>query len=131
MITIHDQVSTTRDAGHNSYHPNHRWPASLESLLHDSKHALKTLRNNLFSGARLLVPGNYTIIYATIRDPFANDSPLYRRDVEKLDRQERLFSTSTLSFLASHYPRTCGGDCLSPRIRRLDQCVSKLVNTSS
>lgn len=28
-------------------------------MVQDSKHALKTLRNNLFSGARLLVLGNY------------------------------------------------------------------------
>jgi hypothetical protein len=48
------------------------------SLLQDSKHALKTLRNNLFSGARLLTLGNYTMLYATIRDlAFANGSPLY------------------------------------------------------
>ncbi|KAF9784786.1 hypothetical protein BJ322DRAFT_1196341 [Thelephora terrestris] len=50
------------------------------SLLQDSKHALKTLRNNLFSGARLLTLGNYTMLYSTIRDlAFANGSPLERR----------------------------------------------------
>ena len=59
------------------------------SLLQDSKHALKTLRNNLFSGARLLTLGNYTMLYTTIHDlALANGSPLYRRDVEKLDRQD-------------------------------------------
>lgn len=84
------------------------------SLLQDSKHALKTLRNNLFSGARLLILGNYTMLYATIHDlAFANGSPLYRRDVEKLDRQDdnaasRLFSANTLSYLASHYPDRVG-----------------------
>jgi hypothetical protein len=36
------------------------------SLLQDSKHALKTLQNNLFSGARLLTLGNYTMLYTTI-----------------------------------------------------------------
>lgn len=84
------------------------------SLLQDSKHALKTLRNNLFSGARLLVLGNYTMLYSTIHDlAFASGSPLYRRDVEKLDRQDdntasRLFSANTLSYLASHYPDRVG-----------------------
>ena len=84
------------------------------SLLQDSKHALKTLRNNLFSGARLLTLGNYTMLYATIRDlAFASGSPLYRRDVEKLDRQDdnaasRLFSADTLSYLTSHYPDRVG-----------------------
>ena len=84
------------------------------SLLQDSKHALKTLRNNLFTGARLLTLGNYTMLYATIRDlAFANGSPLYRRDVEKLDRQDdnaasRLFSADTLSYLTNHHPDRVG-----------------------
>jgi hypothetical protein len=79
------------------------------SLLQDSKHALKTLRNNLFSGARLLTLGNYTMLYSTIHDlAFANGSPLYRRDVEKLDRQDDnaascLFAADTLSYLTNHY----------------------------
>lgn len=84
------------------------------SLLQDSKHALKTLRNNLFSGARLLTLGNYTMLYSTIHDlAFANGSPLYRRDVEKLDRQDdnaasRLFSADTLLYLTNHYPGRVG-----------------------
>jgi hypothetical protein len=84
------------------------------SLLQDSKHALKTLRNNLFSGARLLTLGNHTMLYSTIRDlAFAHGSPLYRRDVEKLDRQDdnaasRLFCADTLSYLSSHYPDRVG-----------------------
>lgn len=84
------------------------------SLLQDSKHALKTLRNNLFSGARLLTLGNYTMLYSTIRDiAFANGSPLYRRDVEKLDRQDdnaasRLFSANTLLYLTNNYPDRVG-----------------------
>lgn len=48
------------------------------SLLQDLKHALKTMHNNLFSGARLLVLGNHTMLYSTIHDlAFANSSPLY------------------------------------------------------
>ena len=84
------------------------------SLLQDSKHALKTLRNNLFSGACLLTLGNHTMLYATICDlAFANGSPLYRRDVEKLDRQDdnaasHLFSADTLSYLSGHYPDCVG-----------------------
>lgn len=83
-------------------------------LLQDSKHALKTLRNNLFSGARLLTLGDYTMLYATIRDlVFASGSPLYQRDVEKLDRQDdnaaaRLISADTLSYLTGHYPDRAG-----------------------
>ena len=83
-------------------------------LLQDSKHALKTLRNNLFSGARLLAFGNHTMLYATIRDlAFSDGSPIYHRDVEKLDRQDdnaasRLFSADALSYLANHYPDRVG-----------------------
>ena len=83
-------------------------------LLQDSKHALKTLWNNLFSGTRLLTLGNHTMLYSTIHDlAFSNGSPLYRRDVEKLDRQDdnaasRLFSADTLSYLTNHYPHRVG-----------------------
>lgn len=55
-------------------------------MIQDSKHALKTFRNNLFSGARLLTIGNHTAIYQRIRDmAFESGSPLYHRDVEKLN----------------------------------------------
>jgi hypothetical protein len=83
-------------------------------MIQDSKHALKTARNNLFSGARLLVLGNYIAAYEYAR-PLAFDNstsvppPLYRRDVERLDRQDdnaaaRLFSKATLEFLVKQYP---------------------------
>ena len=83
-------------------------------LLQDSKHALKTLRNNLFSGARLLPFGNFIMLFITIWIlAFSNGSPLYHRDVEKLDRQDdnaasRLFSADTLSYLVNHYPDRVG-----------------------
>jgi len=38
------------------------------SLFWDSKHASKTLQNNLFSGTHLLILGNYTLLYATIHN---------------------------------------------------------------
>jgi hypothetical protein len=45
-------------------------------MIQDSKHALKTFCNNLFSGARLLCLGSYTAIYAHIREMvFADGSP--------------------------------------------------------
>lgn len=83
-------------------------------MIQDSKHALKTFRNNLFSGARLLTLGNYTAMYRHIRELAEKDgSPLYRRDVEKLDRQDdnaasRLFSSHTLQYLADHHPDYIG-----------------------
>lgn len=86
----------------------------LVCMLQDSKHALKTMRNNLFSGARLLVFGNYTATYSRIREiALEEDSPLYIRDVEKLDRQDdnaatRLFSTETLQYIADNHPEYVG-----------------------
>ena len=83
-------------------------------MLQDSKHALKTFRNNLFSGARLLHFGNYAAFYQQVRDmAFEEGTPLYHRDVEKLDRQDdnaasRLFSAPTLHFLADRHPEEVG-----------------------
>lgn len=79
-------------------------------MIQDSKHALKTFRNNLFSGARLLTFGNFTAMYNHIREmAMEDDTPLYKRDVDKLDRQDdnaasRLFSSHVLQFLANHHP---------------------------
>lgn len=80
----------------------------------DSKHCLKTFRNNLFTGARLLTLGNHAAFYELIREmAFAENSPLFHRDVEKLDRQDdnaaaRLFSAPALQYLADHYPDQLG-----------------------
>ena len=85
-------------------------------MVQDSKHGLKTLRNNLFSGARLLVLGNHPAMYSQVQDIAFSDqlgSPLYRRDVEKMDRQDnnaatRLFSAATLNFIKEHHPDCAG-----------------------
>ncbi|KAH7904197.1 hypothetical protein BJ138DRAFT_1107029, partial [Hygrophoropsis aurantiaca] len=84
------------------------------TMIQDSKHALKTFRNNLFSGARLLTLGNFVAIYERIRAlAFEDGTPLYHRDVEKLDRQDdnaatRLFSATTLNFLTERHPDYVG-----------------------
>ncbi|KAL0949787.1 hypothetical protein HGRIS_009825 [Hohenbuehelia grisea] len=84
-------------------------------VVQDSKHALKTFRNNLFSGARLLAFGNYTAIYENIRRiAFEPRTPLFTRDVERIDKQDdnaasRLFSSATLKYLADHH-RECIGE---------------------
>jgi len=83
-------------------------------MIQDSKHALKTLRNNLFSGARFLVFGNFTAMYKHILEiASGSGTPLYTRDVIKLDRQDdnaatRLFSSHTLKYLADHHPEHVG-----------------------
>ncbi|KAJ3538768.1 hypothetical protein NM688_g6473 [Phlebia brevispora] len=105
-------------------------PRSLESLtlrvevaiieehpivqVQDALHGCKTARNNLFSGARLLTFGNYTMTFRQIREMLDNaDCPLYRRDVLNSEKQDdnaaaRLFSASTLAHLLSHYPEAIG-----------------------
>lgn len=85
-------------------------------MIQDSKHAAKTLRNNLFSGARALVLGNHPAMYSYVRDmAFSNlpGCPLYHRDVEKLDRQDdnaatRLFSAAALNFVIAQFPDRLG-----------------------
>ena len=77
------------------------------AIIQDPKHCRKTCRNNLFSGAQLLVLGNYTTCYEQVRNLASEtDSPLYWRDVDRLDRQDdraaaRLFSASFLHYAIS------------------------------
>jgi len=83
-------------------------------MIQGSKHGLKTFRNNLFSGARLLALGNFTAIYRHIEElAYEAGTPLYHRDVHKLDRQDdnaavRLFSAPVIEFLADHHPDYLG-----------------------
>ncbi|KAJ2915314.1 hypothetical protein MD484_g5089, partial [Candolleomyces efflorescens] len=78
--------------------------------IQDSKHALKTARNQILTGARLLTIGNETLYYEQLREAAANSSgPLFVRDVERLDRQDdraaaRAFSAAMLDFHLRTYP---------------------------
>lgn len=90
-------------------------PGSPVVMVQDSKHALKTFRNNLFSGARALVLGNHISMYSQVwRIAFGDPpGPIYQRDVEKMDRQDdnaatRLFSAETLDFITKHHPACLG-----------------------
>jgi hypothetical protein len=80
----------------------------------DSNHARKTGRNQLFSGARLLAIGNNTTHYSQLRDCVIGVvSPLFHRDVEKVDRQDdraaaRLTSSAFLAHVARLYPNRAG-----------------------
>ncbi|KAG9122941.1 hypothetical protein FRC07_000444 [Ceratobasidium sp. 392] len=70
--------------------------------IQDVKHAMKTARNNLFSGTRTLIIGNSPIYYLQILMLSVDSrSPLYQRDVLKVDRQDdraatRIFSSAWL-----------------------------------
>jgi len=110
-------------------------------MIQDSKHGLRTFRNNLFSGARLLTLGNFTAIYRQIEElAYKAGTPLYRWDVHKLDRQDdnavaRLFSAATIEFLVEHHPDHLGEiiylfvfgeliDAYQNRTLRLESCQS-------
>jgi hypothetical protein len=78
-------------------------------MIQDAKHAAKTARNNVTTGVKLLTLGNYIAMYSQVRKAaFAHDGPLYRRDVEKVDRQDdnaacRLLSAATLRWFTTHH----------------------------
>lgn len=79
-------------------------------IVQDSKHGRKTARNQLFTGARILVLGFFAAFFAQLRELAANAlGPLFMRDVENVDRQDdraaaRTFSASALDFHMKTYP---------------------------
>ncbi|KAJ6585790.1 hypothetical protein B0H19DRAFT_926943 [Mycena capillaripes] len=83
-------------------------------ILQDSKHALKTARNQIMTGARILVMGFFTVLYEQIWKVADNPaSPLYASDVQKVDKQDdraaaRLFSGKTLEFQLENFPDHTG-----------------------
>ncbi|KAJ3516574.1 hypothetical protein NLJ89_g1045 [Agrocybe chaxingu] len=85
------------------------------AVIQDSKHGRKTERNNIHSGAKSLVLGRFFICYQDIRKIAfdTTNSPLYIRDVEKLDRQDdraaaRLFSAATLEYIVQNDAENIG-----------------------
>jgi hypothetical protein len=79
------------------------------AIIQDLKHCRKTGRNNLFSGAWLLVLGNHTVCYEQVQSMASEaDNLLYWQDVDRLDRQDdrataRLFSASFLHYSISRH----------------------------
>lgn len=80
----------------------------------DSKHGGKTARNQVTTGARFLVLGNFTMIYSMVRDLAAHTlGPLFRRDIENVDKQDdraaaRLLAGETLDFHLKTFPQQTG-----------------------
>jgi len=74
------------------------------AAIQDPKHGCKMARNNLFSGSRLLALGDHTAHYGQVQYlADEKDTPLYWRDVDRLDRQDdraaaRLFSAPFLEY---------------------------------
>ncbi|KAK7017561.1 hypothetical protein VNI00_018575 [Paramarasmius palmivorus] len=73
-------------------------------LVQDSKHARKTARNQLQSGARFLVFANFFVVFSMIYHLACHSSsPLFKRDVVATDKQDdraaaRIFSSQFLEF---------------------------------
>jgi hypothetical protein len=107
-------IKNPRDGGPNTTITIVKYRGQAMCMIQDSKHALKTFRNNLFSGVCLLTLGNFTAIYNRIQEIAMEDgTPLFKRDVEKLDRQDdnaatRLFLADVLKFLADKHPNYTG-----------------------
>ena len=83
------------------------------AILQDPKHLLKTCRNNSFSGAQVPVLPNHPVLFSDILEMGRADSPIYLRDVEKVDRQDdnaatRLFSGATLEWLSKEHSEQRG-----------------------
>lgn len=84
------------------------------AIIQDPKHLLKTFRNNVFSGARMLTFPKDIATYSQVQEiASSDDSPIYLRDVEKADRQDdnaatRLFSGATLSWLITNHQEHLG-----------------------
>ncbi|KAF8228715.1 hypothetical protein L208DRAFT_1485664 [Tricholoma matsutake] len=81
--------------------------------IQDPKHGLKTYRNNIFLGARVITFPHHVIMYSQVRAIAFEDGPLYHHDVEKLDRQDdnaapHLFSGATLEWLNSKHSEHLG-----------------------
>ncbi|TBU21591.1 hypothetical protein BD311DRAFT_743520 [Dichomitus squalens] len=83
-------------------------------VVQDSKHAAKTIRNNAYTGTKVLVLRNHCVLYEDIHHlAFLADSPLYHHDVEKVDRQDdnaatRLFSSGQLGHVVDWRPELVG-----------------------
>ncbi|KAJ7508549.1 hypothetical protein B0H11DRAFT_2304702 [Mycena galericulata] len=83
-------------------------------ITQDSKHALKTARNQIMTGARIIVIGFFTVSFSMLRNLAFNIlGPLFTRDVEKVDKQDDhaaacLFSAATLGFHFDNHPDQTG-----------------------
>ncbi|KAJ6528185.1 hypothetical protein B0H19DRAFT_969274 [Mycena capillaripes] len=82
--------------------------------MQDSKHALKTARNQIMNGARMIVIGYFTVFFSMLRNLAFNIlGPLFANDIEKADKQDdraaaRLFSAATLNFHSENHPEQIG-----------------------
>ena len=85
--------------------------------IQDSKHGAKPAHNQLFTGARILTVGNFPVYFQMLLDIVNHpSSPLFRRDVERVDKQDdraaaRLLSSETLDFILTYHSDRAGLLC--------------------
>ncbi|KAJ7096746.1 hypothetical protein B0H15DRAFT_774023 [Mycena belliarum] len=83
-------------------------------ITQDSKHALKTARNQIMTGARIIIIGFFAAFYCMLRNlAFLIGGPLFSNDIEKVDKQDdraaaRLFSAATVGFHFDKQPDQIG-----------------------
>ncbi|TFK59586.1 hypothetical protein BDN72DRAFT_944352 [Pluteus cervinus] len=85
------------------------------AMVQDSKHGLKTSRNNLVSGTHTITLGNFVANYDQLFD-LANHTktPLFSRDVRKVDKQDdnaatRVFCADLLALAIESDPQKYAG----------------------
>jgi hypothetical protein len=83
------------------------------AILQDSQHGLETFRNAGYSGARMLILGNFVVQYHQFLRIWTEGGPIFERDVQRVDRQDdsaaiHLFSADVLEWLCDHHPELLG-----------------------
>ncbi|KZV61072.1 hypothetical protein PENSPDRAFT_557935, partial [Peniophora sp. CONT] len=91
------------------------WGKDLQwiALIEDPGHGRKTLRSNVYSGARLLTLGDYIACYSHFLAVYHENGPLNSRDVLKVDKQSdntaiRVFSSATMKHLIANHSDQLG-----------------------
>ncbi|KAK1226504.1 Methionine--tRNA ligase, mitochondrial [Marasmius sp. AFHP31] len=77
------------------------------AFIQDPKHALKTVRNNLYSGSKCLTFPHDVAMYSQVRDMYHKGCPIRYRDWHRYDKQDdsaatRLTSSATLKWLVEN-----------------------------
>ncbi|KAJ7465357.1 hypothetical protein B0H11DRAFT_2307986 [Mycena galericulata] len=95
--------------------PLYNYKGNIFINTQDAPHARKTGRNNMFSGARGLVLGDFVVHYKQLYNMAKNvpEPTLYERDVIRADKQDdnaahRVFSAATLKGLADNVGENMG-----------------------
>ncbi|KAL1674975.1 hypothetical protein EV122DRAFT_281529 [Schizophyllum commune] len=83
------------------------------AFIQDAKHALKTARNNAYSGARVLSLPNHVVTLPQLWQIYSEGGPFYSRDVNRPDRQDdnaagRFGGGDALAWVVKNHPEYRG-----------------------